>query len=61
MDTQGAGGRDAMTPLLQANGLSKTYSARFPRRDSFDALSDMTFDVRPGEGHVGQQIGRAHV
>ncbi len=38
-----------MTPLLQANGLSKTYSARFPKRDSFDALSDMTFDVRPGE------------
>ena len=38
-----------MTPLLEANGLSKTYGRRFPRRETFDALSDMSFEVRPGE------------
>ncbi len=38
-----------MTPLLEANGLSKTYSARFPKREAFAALSDVSFDVHPGE------------
>ena len=38
-----------MTPLLEAHGLSKTYGPRFPKREAFDALSDMSFEVRPGE------------
>ncbi len=38
-----------MTPVLEARGLSKTFASRFPRRESFTALSDVTFDVHPGE------------
>ena len=38
-----------MTAVLEAQGLSKTYGARFPKREAFDALTDMSFDVRPGE------------
>jgi ABC-2 type transport system ATP-binding protein len=38
-----------MTAVLEARGLSKTYTSRFPRRESFTALSDVSFEVRRGE------------
>ncbi len=38
-----------MSAVLEARGLSKTYTSRFPRRESFAALTDVTFEVRPGE------------
>lgn len=34
---------------VQATGLGKTYSARFPRSSSFTALGEVSFEVRPGE------------
>lgn len=35
--------------VLEARGLSKTYTSRFPRRESFAALTDVSFEVRQGE------------
>jgi len=38
-----------MTAVLEARNLTKTFAARFPRREAFTALSDVTFDVSAGE------------
>lgn len=38
-----------MSAVLEARGLSKTYTSRFPRRESFAALTDVSFEVRAGE------------
>ena len=38
-----------MTAVLEARNLTKTFTARFPSRESFTALSNVTFEVREGE------------
>lgn len=38
-----------MSAVVQASGLSKIYTTRFPRGESFSALSGVSFEVHAGE------------
>lgn len=38
-----------MSTVLEARGLSKTYRSRVPRRESFTALTDVSFAMHAGE------------